>query len=300
MKKINLLNITTESINLNSKNIDLKSTFDILQTINNEDKLIALAVEKELDVIAKTVDEIYKRVSNNGKVFYIGAGSSGRIGVLDASEMLPTYGVGDMFYGIMAGGDIALRLPVEGAEDDEQLAINDLENCNINKNDVVFAIGASGRTPYCISALKYAKQKNALAISLSMTKDSEFKMHSDIAIEIDSGPEVVTGSTRMKSGTATKMVLNMISTTTMIKFNKVYDNLMVDVIATNIKLENRCINIIKSICKIEDENLIIETLKKANMQVKPAIIMILKDVDYIKAITLLNLNNNNLRTIIEN
>ncbi|WP_338983916.1 N-acetylmuramic acid 6-phosphate etherase [Spiroplasma endosymbiont of Othius punctulatus] len=299
MKNINLKNIDTEKRNSNSKGLDLKSTVEVLKTINNEDKKIAIAIEKEINVIANIIDLIFeKSLKTNGRLFYVGAGSSGRIGVLDASEMLPTYGVGDKIFGIMAGGDKALRLPIEGAEDNEQLVIDDLKSFNFNKNDSVIAIGASGRTPYCISAIKYAKAIGALAIGLSMTSNSEFKQHTEHAIEIVSGPEVVTGSTRMKSGTATKMVVNMISTTLMIKLGKVYDNLMVDLKATNEKLVSRTIGIVREITNVEDEQKIRTTLEQSSWDCKLAIVMLSKNLNVEEAKKQLEINNNVLRKVI--
>ncbi|WP_381415408.1 N-acetylmuramic acid 6-phosphate etherase [Spiroplasma endosymbiont of Anurida maritima] len=278
MKKIELKNIATEQRNSNSNNLDTKNTKEILEVINKEDAKITNAINAAMPKIIEATDTIFESVKNKGRIFYLGAGSSGRIGVLDASEMLPTYGIGDMFYGIIAGGDIALRVPVEGAEDSKELAIEDLKNVNFTKNDIIFVIGASGRTPYCIGAMEYAKSIEAKSIALCMTSNSEFKQVADICIEVLVGPEVVTGSTRMKSGTATKMVLNMISTTTMIKLGKVYDNLMVDVQTTNEKLVSRAINIVKEITKINDEKLIFSKLKDCNMNVKLTIICLLKKV----------------------
>ncbi|QHX35745.1 N-acetylmuramic acid 6-phosphate etherase [Spiroplasma sp. TIUS-1] len=299
MNKINLKNIDTEKRNQNSKGLDLKTTVEVLKTINSEDKKIAIAIEKEINTIATIIDLIFeKSFKTNGRLFYVGAGSSGRIGVLDASEMLPTYGVGDKIFGLMAGGDKALRLPIEGAEDDKQLVIDDLKNYNFNKNDSVIAIGASGRTPYCISALEYAKSVGALPIGLSMTSNSEFRQYTDHIIEIVSGPEVVTGSTRMKSGTATKMVVNMISTTLMIKLGKVYDNLMVDLKATNEKLVSRTIGIVKEITNIKDEAKIKSTLEECNWDCKLAIVVLSKNITVEEAKKALESNDNVLRKVI--
>lgn len=299
MNKIILKNIDTEKRNQNSKNLDLKTTIEVLKTINSEDKKIAIAIENEINKIATIIDLIFeKSFKNDGRLFYVGAGSSGRIGVLDASEMLPTYGVSNKIFGIMAGGDKALRLPIEGAEDNKKIAIEDLKKINFNKNDSVIAIGASGRTPYCISALEYAKSIGALPIGLSMTSNSEFSQYTNNIIEIVSGPEVVTGSTRMKSGTATKMVLNMISTALMIKLGKVYDNLMVDLKATNEKLVSRTIGIVKEITNIDDEIKIKSILESCNWDCKLAIVVLKKSITVKEAKKELKIHKNNLRSVI--
>ncbi|KAF5301277.1 hypothetical protein FQR65_LT19255 [Abscondita terminalis] len=297
MQKVNLDSILTESINPNTENMDISSIKEIISMINNEDKKIALAIEDVKENISKVIEEIQLSFEKNGRLFYVGSGSSGRIGVLDASEMLPTYGVKDRIIGIIAGGDIALRLPVEGAEDDENQVIEDLKKYDFNSNDCVIAIGASGRTPYSIGAIKYAQSINAKAFGLCMTSNSEFKKLCP-TIEVLTGAEPVTGSTRMKSGTATKMVLNIISTTLMVKMGKLYKNLMVDVKANNIKLQNRAIKIVKNITNCEDDQLIVDTLIKTNYNCSITIICILKGVDSKEAISLLEKNKNILRKVI--
>lgn len=297
MKKLDLTKINTESRNEASRNLDLKTTKEVLQIINQEDGKIITAVENEIPQIEKAVDLILKAVEKNGRVFYIGAGSSGRIGVLDASEMLPTYGVDDLFYGIIAGGDTALRLPIEGAEDDSELAVQDLKNVQFNANDVLFAIGASGRTPYCLGALKYAQSLKAATVALCMSENSEFAQYADVCITVLSGPEVVTGSTRMKSGTATKLVLNMISTTVMIKLGKVYDNLMIDVKATNEKLKNRSFQIVKAITEADDDT-IWTVLMAAEMNVRATIVAILKNISPAEAEALIQ-KEPNIRNLVK-
>ncbi|AHI54282.1 N-acetylmuramic acid 6-phosphate etherase [Spiroplasma sabaudiense Ar-1343] len=298
MKDINLKNILTEGRNPNSRDLDTKSTLQLLEIINQEDSKITSAIAAEMKTISQAVDLIYEKIKNEGRLIYLGAGSSGRIGVLDASEMLPTYGVGDKIFGYVAGGDEALRIPIEGAEDSQELAIQDLKAINFSKKDVVLGIGASGRTPYVLGALKYAKSINATAIALCMTSNSEFKEVADLTMAVLTGPEVVTGSTRMKSGTATKMVLNMISTTLMIKFGKVYDNLMVDVKATNEKLVARCIKIVQDLTNVSDDEKVLATLKQAEMDCKFAAIMLKNDVSLQKAKEMYQSNNNSLRNII--
>ncbi|WP_338971930.1 N-acetylmuramic acid 6-phosphate etherase [Spiroplasma endosymbiont of Panorpa germanica] len=298
MKELNLQKILTESVNENTHDLDLKTTNEILTLINQEDSKISQAVKEQIPTIGKIVDQIFIKFQNNGRLIYLGAGSSGRIGVLDASEMLPTYGVADKFFGYIAGGDLALRIPIEGAEDSEELAVQDLKNINLTSNDTVIGIGASGRTPYVIGALKYAKSINAFSVGLCMTTDSEFRKYSDGVIEVNSGPEVVTGSTRMKSGTATKMVLNMISTTLMIKSGKVYDNLMIDVKATNEKLVARCIKIVNELTQTSDNEKTLAILKEADMDCKFASIMITNQVSYQEAQLLFEKNHKSLRGLI--
>lgn len=295
---MDLTKITTEKRNENSKNIDKSSTIEILKIINNEDALIAKAIQNKLPDIAETVELIYQKFSTGGRLIYIGAGSSGRIGVLDASEMWPTYGIGqERIFGIIAGGDDALRLPIEGAEDDELQAIEDLKAINFNANDTLIGIAASGRTPYVLSALKYCQAVKGLAIGLSMVENSELVNYSDKVIAIETGPEVVTGSTRMKAGTATKLVLNMISTTLMIKYGKVYQNLMVDLIASNEKLKARVVNIIAIITSADNET-ILQTLAAADYNCKNAIVMLVKNVDYQTSISLLAEHDGSLANIL--
>lgn len=295
---MDLTKISTERRNKNSKNIDKSSTIEILKIINKEDALVAKAVSEKLDEIEKTVALIFEKFKKGGRLIYLGAGSSGRIGVLDASEMLPTYGISrDQIFGIIAGGEKALIYPCEGVEDDELLAIEDLKAVNFSGDDVLIGIAASGRTPYVLAGLKYCQSVNGLAIGLTMTTEPELSAYSDQVIIIETGQEVVTGSTRMKSGTATKLVLNMISTTVMIKYGKIYQNLMVDLVATNEKLKARVASIVSMITKA-DSVLIMKTLSIANYQCKNAIVMVAKDVDYPTSVQLLAEYDGNLSKIL--
>ena len=242
---MNFSELTTEQINPASANIDKCSTVEMLRIINDEDKKVALTVEKVLPKIADAVDIITEKLSNGGRLFYIGAGTSGRLGVLDASECPPTFGtVPEQIQGIIAGGDIALTRAVEGAEDNESLAVSDITSKNIGASDVLVGIAASGRTPYVLSAIKFAKNLGVTTIGISCVRNSELAKISDIDITPITGAEVITGSTRMKAGTATKMILNMLTTGAMIKLGKVYGNLMVDVQATNDKLRDRARRIV--------------------------------------------------------
>ncbi len=272
--------LLTEAINPNTENIDEKNIEEILRIINEEDKKVAYAVEKEIPKIAKVVDEIVKRIKRGGRVFYVGAGTSGRLGVLDASEIPPTYGMNpEVFQGIIAGGDWALRFSVEGIEDNYEQGRKDLEEKYIKAEDVVIGIAASGRTPYVISALEYAKSKGSFTVSIVCNEDTPMEKIADITIKLLVGPEVISGSTRMKAGTTQKMVLNMISTTTMIKLGKVFNNLMVDVQILNKKLKERAKRILRITCNLSDEEAE-EFLKRAKGNTKLAIVMAKTGLDY--------------------
>ena len=257
-------NLLTEQRNSRSTEIDQMSTLEMVQLMNHEDQNIINAIAHATKSIASAIDMIAEAIQNGGRLVYIGAGTSGRLGVLDASECLPTFGVGEeVVIGIIAGGDQALRNPVENAEDNREAVITDLQHIAFNKNDVLCAIAASGRTPYCIAGLDYAKQLGAQTIALACTENNPMFEVADINIPVLVGAEIITGSTRLKSGSAQKMVLNMLTTCSMIKIGKTYGNLMVDVKPTNEKLHHRAINMLITILDINDktaENL----LKSAN------------------------------------
>ncbi|MEG0709837.1 MAG: N-acetylmuramic acid 6-phosphate etherase [Longicatena sp.] len=242
---MNIKKLNTEGINQNTLHIDAMDTREILLTINKEDEKIACAVRKTIPEIAKVVDFAATHIIQGGRIIYIGAGTSGRLGVLDASECPPTYGVShEMVQGIMAGGFSALLIAAEGVEDDANLGEKDLKDIGITINDTIIGIAASGRTPYVIGALNYANRIGAFTCAISSVENSEISGIADSKIEAITGPEVICGSTRMKAGTAQKLILNMISTTTMIKLGNVYGNLMVNVQPTNLKLEERSVGII--------------------------------------------------------
>lgn len=267
--------LTTEKRNDRSLNIDAVSTIEILEIINSEDKAVALSVEKELKSIADAVDLIEAKLKDGGRLIYIGAGTSGRLGVLDAVECRPTYGVDDeLIQGIIAGGQQAMFKAKEGAEDSEQLCIEDLQRVCFNEKDILVGVAASGRTPYVLSGFRYAKSIGASVISITCNKEAEMSKLADIKIEIVVGPEVVTGSTRMKAGTAQKMVLNMLSTGVMIKLGKVYGNLMVDVRPTNKKLLERARNIVCEATGVTKEAAV-STLEESGYDVKLAIFILL-------------------------
>ena len=251
---VDISKISTEKRNENTKNIDIASTKSILQMINNEDKTVAFAVEKALDQITVVVDLVTEAFRNGGRLIYIGAGTSGRLGVLDASECPPTFGVpNDMVIGLIAGGDKALRIPIEGVEDSKEDAIKDLKRIHLTSRDIVIGIAASGRTPYVIGAIEYAKTIGAKTGCITTAENSELARVSDHPIEAITGAEPLTGSTRMKSGTAQKLILNMITTSSMVKIGKVYENLMIDVQMSNNKLVSRATHIVMEVTGCTEE-----------------------------------------------
>ncbi|MDY3360323.1 MAG: N-acetylmuramic acid 6-phosphate etherase [Clostridium celatum] len=297
--EIDLKKLDTEQVNENTKSIDSLSTIDMITTINNEDKKVALAVENVIPNIASVVDETYDRLKRGGRLIYIGAGTSGRLGVLDASECPPTYGVDfELVKGIMAGGKDAMFKAKEGAEDSKELAVEDLKDINLTEKDMVIGLAASGRTPYVIGGLEYAKKIKAGTGSISCVNNSEISKIADFPVEVIVGPEVVTGSTRMKSGTAQKMVLNMISTGVMIKLGKVYGNLMIDVKATNEKLVERAKGIIMK-CTGCTREVAEEHMNITGADVRLSIFMILSDLDKEQSIEFLSKNDNNIRKALE-
>ena len=272
---MDLSKLNTEQRNPNTYNIDKLDTLSMLKIINEEDKKVAIAVEAELAHIAKAVDLVASKLKTGGRLFYIGAGTSGRLGVLDASECPPTFGVSPhLVQGLIAGGHKALMSSIEGAEDNKNRAISDLKERNLNSNDVLIGIAASGRTPYVVSALEYANSINTPTVAVSCVEDSQIASISNIAITPITGPEVITGSTRLKAGTATKFVLNMITTAAMIKLGKVYSNLMVDVQATNDKLKARALRIVIEATGCDEETAV-KALSKSNGSAKSAIDLII-------------------------
>ena len=286
--------LTTEQRNTNSMNIDQLSTIDMVRVINNEDKLVAKAVEAELPNIAKAIEMAAERFLKGGRIIYIGAGTSGRTGALDAIELTPTYSIPpERAFGILAGGKEAMFMAVEDAEDRKELAVADLQTIELTENDIVIALAASGRTPYAISAIEFGNLIGALTISISCTKDNELAQISDVAITPIVGPEVITGSTRMKAGTAQKMVSNMFSTGVMIKTGKVYQNLMVNVQATNIKLVERSINIISQALSV-DRAVAKELFDEADHKVNVAIAMHHHKLDKVAAEKFLEANGNKI------
>lgn len=271
--KIEIDHLMTEQRNPNTAKIDQVSTQEMLTLINAEDKLVAEAVAKEIPNITLTVDRIVEALGRGGRLVYIGAGTSGRLGVLDASECPPTFGVdANLVIGLIAGGDGALRKSIEGAEDQEEEAVRQLQEIGFSAEDVLVGIAASGRTPYVIGGLKYSKVLGAATAAISCSPNSVIGSIADIPITLAVGPEVISGSTRMKAGTAQKMVLNMLTTAAMIKLGKVYGNLMVDVSPSNQKLMERAKRIVAQAAGISLEEAQ-SVLKEANYNPKLAIVM---------------------------
>lgn len=269
--------LTTEQRNPNSMDIDTKSIREILEIMNQEDSKVPVAIAKEIPQIERAVNFVIESFTQGGRLIYIGAGTSGRLGILDASECPPTFGVSPtLVQGIIAGGLKAITTAVEGAEDSETLAGDDLKEISLTEKDTVIGIAASGRTPYVIGGLRYANEIGAKTVSISNNKHSKIGEIANVKIEVVTGPEIVTGSTRLKAGTSQKLVLNMITTTAMIGIGKVYQNLMVDVQPTNKKLIERSKRIIMEATEVNRETAA-DFLEKANNNVKAAIVMILLD-----------------------
>ena len=277
---MDIKSLTSEQRNLASANLDQLSTLELVKLFNNEDEKVTQAIKFELPLIAAAIDMIAHAFQQSGRLIYIGAGTSGRLGVLDASECPPTFGVGhQQVQGIIAGGEAAMFKAQEGAEDDLNAAQIDLEQIQLTSRDIVVGIAASGRTPYVIGGLNFANKLGCKTIAISCNNDSPISVIAKIAITPVVGPEVLTGSSRMKAGTAQKLVLNMLSTGAMVRTGKVYQNLMVDVKTSNEKLITRSENIIMDVTGVERERAQ-ELLKQANQHVKSAILMELNGVDY--------------------
>ena len=294
-----LSTLITEQRNPNSMHVDSLSALEIVQLMNEEDKQVPLAIEKCLPQIAQAVECIVAAFQQGGRLVYIGAGTSGRLGVLDASECPPTFGVSpEMVKGIIAGGERALRHPIEGAEDSKTQAVVDLQTIQFSSKDVLVGIAASGRTPYVIGALEYAKSLGSVTVSIASNPNSAMANIVDIAIDTVVGPEVLTGSSRLKSGTAQKLVLNMLTTASMILMGKCYQNLMVDVQASNEKLKARAIRIVMQATDCE-KALAEETLKLADQNAKLAIMMILSGLDRAQAEALLEKHQGKLQLALE-
>lgn len=292
---IDLSTLTTEGRNSASANIDMLDTEAMLRVINREDQKVALAVEQVIPAITQAVDAIVSAFKKGGRLIYCGAGTSGRLGILDASECPPTYGTPrEQVVGLIAGGHRAILQAVENAEDSLTLGVDDLKSLNFNANDVLVGIAASGRTPYVIAAMEYAKSLHATAVSLTCNAGSPMTQIADIAITPVVGAEVVTGSSRMKAGTAQKLVLNMLTTGAMIRSGKVYGNLMVDVEATNQKLVQRQVNIVMEATGCDSDEAK-HALQASNGHCKTAILMVLAQIDAEEAARLLADNGGFIR-----
>ena len=266
-------NLGTEKRNPKTENLDSLSTLEILQIMNEEDQNVLNTIKQALPNIDKLVQECIKAYNNGGRIIYVGAGTSGRLGLMDAVEVVPTYN-SDRFVGLIAGGEHAFVKAVEGAEDSKELCVNDLKAFNFSNKDILIGIAASGRTPYVIGGIEYAKQIGAVTGCVCCNFDSAIAKLVDYPVEVNAGPEVVTGSTRMKAGTCQKIILNMISTCTMIGVGKVYKNLMIDVRPTNEKLVERCRNIVMG-CTGCDHDTADKVLNETNNNTKLAVTMIL-------------------------
>lgn len=276
---MNLEKLTTEAIHSESVNLDEMSSLEIVELMNREDAKIAAAVAAEKIPISAAIDCVTERFRRGGRLIYMGAGTSGRLGVLDASECPPTFSTPpEMVRGLIAGGYQALTNAIEGAEDNSEAGANDLRQLNLEAHDVVMGIATSGRTPYVIGGLRYARSLGCATIAFACNRDSEVGREADIAIEVVVGPEVLSGSTRLKSGTATKMILNMLTTGAMIQIGKTYGNMMVDLRATNSKLRARACRLVKLICQVDDAHAI-ETLQLAQGETKTAIVMLRCQID---------------------
>ena len=290
--------LATESINIKSKNIDTKSTLDILKIINSEDQSVAVAVAKALPEISALIDAVSEILKKGGRLFYVGAGTSGRLGVLDASECPPTFGVpSSMVVGVIAGGDTALRNSVENAEDNRLQGEIDLRNKNLSAKDAVIGISAAGAAPYVLGAIEYATAVGAVTGCIVCNEDTPLVESVKFPISVVVGPEIIQGSTRMKAGTAEKMVLNMITTVSMIKLGFVYDNLMVNLQPTNLKLEKRAQQIIKEITGCDDSSAL-SYYNKSGRRVPEAVLMLQFDLGKEEAAIILSEAGGNLHNAI--
>ena len=297
---MNLEKMTTEARNPRTMSLDQMSTLEIVTAMNNEDSGVPVAVNQVLPQIAQAAQWAELALSNNGRLIYIGAGTSGRLGVLDAVECPPTFGVApEIVVGLIAGGEKAFVKAVEGAEDSRELGRNDLKNIGLNQKDIVIGIAASGRTPYVLGGLEYANGIGCKTVGISCNKGSAVGKAAQLAIEVEVGPEVLTGSTRLKAGTAQKLVLNMISTASMVRSGKAYQNLMVDVVQTNEKLRVRAENIVIEATGVERSQAR-RSIDEANGSVKTAITMILAGCSAEEATRRLDTAGGHVREAIQN
>ncbi len=290
-----LRELTTETRNSDTWNLDEMTPFEIAQVMNRNDAGVPEAITPHLEQIARIISAVEHAFLNGGRLIYMGAGTSGRLGVLDASECPPTFGVSeDQVVGLIAGGDIALRSPVEGAEDNMDLGKEDLEKVHITDKDVVIGLAASGRTPYVVGGLRYARNAGCVTAAVVCNSGSRIAEEADIPVEIEVGPEVLTGSTRLKAGTAQKLVLNMISTGAMVRTGKAYQNLMVNVVQSNQKLCTRAENIVMDATGVDRETAR-KVIDQAEGSVKLAVVMVLADCEVEEAKILLEQSAGHVR-----
>lgn len=279
---VNINNLATEHQNEKTLNLDQLSTMEIIEIMNQEDLNVVAAVKKALPQIAKVVEVMISTLNNGGRIIYAGAGTSGRTGIIDAVECVPTFSCTNEFLGLIAGGYGAIFKAVEGAEDSKELCVKDLKDNNFTSKDLFIGVAASGRTPYVIGGIEYAKSLKAKTACVCCNLNTEIGKLVDYPIEVSAGPEILTGSTRLKAGTCQKVIINMLSTATMVGMGKVYKNLMVDVMATNVKLVERCRQIVMAATGC-DWNTADEALNQTNNHCKEAIVMILLGVNYEQA-----------------
>ena len=297
---MDLNKMMTETRNPDTMTLDQMSALELVTVMNREDHKVPEAIASALPQIASTVEVVEQAFRKGGRLFYLGAGTSGRLGVLDTSECPPTFGVDPgMVVGLIAGGDRALRFPIEGAEDDRSLGKQDLVDHNLVPSDVVIGIAASGRTPYVLGALDYAHSIGCKTAAIACNLHSAIGQAADIAIEVSVGPEVLTGSTRLKAGSAQKMILNMITTGAMVRTGKAYQNLMVDVVQSNEKLRTRAENIVMAATDVSREQAR-RTIDEANGKVKLAITMILTGKDAASAQALLDQSGGSVHNALGN
>lgn len=287
--------LPTEKINTNTENIDISSPLEIVRMIHEEDKNAVNAVDDALPQIAQAVEIISENFKKGGRLLYFGAGTSGRLGILDASECPPTFSTDpEMVQGIIAGGERAIRFAIEGAEDSEDLAQADFEKLKITKNDTIVSISASGNAKYVVKVLELGQKTGCKTVAITSNPEAKMKEFADCYICAKTGAEAISGSTRMKAGTAQKLILNMLTTASMVRIGKTYGNLMVDVRPTNLKLKNRAVSIVSRLCDCEKETAL-KTLEKNGWNLKEAVIQIKKGADFETAHKLLIENGNILK-----
>lgn len=297
MTKVNLQHIGTEKQNPETTDLDKMTPLELVTVMNREDEKTVRAVQEALPQIAKAVEVCTQALKAGGRMIYMGAGTSGRMGLMDAVECIPTFS-SEQVIGLIAGGTGAFIRAVEGAEDSKDLAVSALQSIALDKKDVVIGIAASGRTPYTIGGLEYAGKCGAKCISIACNRNAEISLYADVAIEVDAGPEVLTGSTRLKSGTCQKMICNMLSTATMVRIGKVYKNLMVDMKATNEKLSARAVRILMQAANI-DEVRAEKALAEAKGNMKVAIILLQKKIPLAQALEKLQQAHGSVRAVLE-
>lgn len=296
---LDLQGLQTEGRNPETMELDKMSALELVQAMNREDKRAVQSVGQELSKVAELVDWAGETLKKGGRILYLGAGTSGRLGLLDAAECPPTFGVSpDTVVGLIAGGEMAFVRAVEGAEDDMELSKTELKKAGLRENDLVIGLAASGRTPYVIGGLRFARRLGCKTAAISCTAGAEMSAEADLAIEVQTGPEVLTGSTRLKAGTAQKLILNMISTGAMVQAGKVYENLMVDMCPTNEKLKARAIRMVDMAAGCGEERAR-QALLKAGGDIKTAIVMVLAAVDCREAKERLRKSEGNVRKAVE-